>query len=151
MSVSPLNHANLAKKHRLEVGCACAGASRVKVYAIKGIQIGIPGVEEKGGEKLTFPRRWRVDDALLCKQWLRFATPDELAETPAGFAQQWWRPLEFQPKTLINVDGSVAHMEQLMGAVGDSLTALEQTQSYPEIQEPMCADVDDISTPPTPV
>ncbi len=57
--------------------------TRVKVYTMDGTQIGLPGVGE-GDNRLTFPRRFLVGDALRARDWIRFATPEERAATQQG-------------------------------------------------------------------
>ena len=127
---------------------ARVGSQRVKVYAPGGIQIGIPSIGT-GDERLTFPRRLLVEDVLQFKPWVRFATVEELDETPAGFAQQWWRPFKFTPKASLHCDGSVAHPEHRIGCKGCHVTALQQCYEAPPFEVPRCADLDDIDTPPT--
>ena len=46
---------------------------RVKVFTMSGVQIGKPGVGESD-ERLTFPMRYLVGDALAGTPWVRFAT-----------------------------------------------------------------------------
>ena len=125
--------------------------SRVKVFTIDGIQIGVPGVGEKNTENcLTFPRYFRVGEALQCTPWIRFATDEELAATPSGFVPQWWRELNFQPSSLVDQDGCVSQPDDPMGLVGNTLTAVCQSSILAPVEEKACADVSDISTPPAP-
>ena len=128
---------------------ARVGSERVKVYTAEGIQIGIPTIGAND-ERLTFPRSLLVEDVLQFHPWVRFATLEELDETPAGFVQQWWRPFKFAPKTLVHCDGSVAHPEHRIGSKGFHLTALPHCYKPPPVQVRWCAAVDDIDTPPTP-
>ena len=125
--------------------------SRVMVFTIHGTQIGVPGVGEKNTENcLTFPRYFRVGEALQCTPWIRFATDEELAATPSGFVPQWWRELDFQPGSLIHQNGCVAHPDDPIGLVGNTLTAVCQSSIPAPVEEKACVDVSDISTPPTP-
>ena len=122
--------------------------SRVQVYTMDGVQIGVPGVGE-GKKRLTFPSHWTVREALACTVWIREATPEELASMPAGWIPTWWREVD-QPKALVHANGAIAFPEQCMGCVGNHLTALAQEATVPEMEEKKCIDVDDINTPPTP-
>ena len=92
--------------------------TRVTVYTPGGLQIGIPGVGE-GDERLTFPQRYLVGDALKTGQWIQKATPEEIEETPAGFSIQWWRPFDaFTPLSIIHEGGSVALPDDCIGSRG---------------------------------
>ena len=63
------------------------GTERVKVYTSQGTQIGIPTIGANEN-KLTFPRKLLVEDVLQFQPWARFATLDELDETPPGASLQ---------------------------------------------------------------
>ena len=136
--------------------------TRVKVFTPSGVQIGIPGVGE-GDNRLTFPRKYLVGDALSVK-WIRFATAGEgpLEEgIPEGFATlsshmqepKWWRYSELQPQSLIycgpNGDDFVAQPDQPMGLLGNRMTALAQKAATNFTEKP-CHDLEDIRTPSTP-
>ena len=125
------------------------GTERVKVYTAQGTQIGIPTIGANE-DRLTFPRKLLVEDVLQFQPWARFATLEELDETPAGFVQQWWRPIEFAPKTLVHCDGSVAHPDQRIGCKGCHVTAMPHCYQVPPFEVPKCATLEDINTPPTP-
>ena len=130
--------------------------TRVKVFTVSGVQIGIPGVGE-GDNRLTFPRTYLVGEVLQV-QWIRFATEaekQEAAKSPTVSAlQTWWRYSEVQPLSLAHcsADGlcdEVASPEQHMGLVGNQMLALAQN-AVVRFENKPCADVDDIPTPPTP-
>ena len=126
--------------------------SRVKIYTVAGVQVGVSGVGEKD-RRLTFPVYLTVADVLGMSHWIRFATGEELSETPVGFTlsqQQWWRELEFRPKSLVHANGAIAHPEDLLGLYGTYLTALYTGLGGPELEANPCADVSAINTPPTP-
>ena len=167
----------LASNFRLELGCLTKAMlneatlrqvlrrrdesnadrdTRVKVFTMSGVQIGIPGVGE-GDNRLTFPRRYLVGDALQ-NAWIRFATEaekQEAAKSPTVSAvQTWWRYSEVQPLSLAHcsADGlcdEVASPEQHMGLVGNQMLALAQN-AVVRFENKPCADVDNIHTPPTP-
>ena len=48
------------------------------MFTMSGVQIGTPGVGESD-ERLTFPMRYLVGDALAGTPWIRFATDAEVA------------------------------------------------------------------------
>ena len=105
--------------------------TRVKVFTLSGEQIGIAGVGE-GDKRLTFPRYWKVGDA-LGKTWLRFATENELK-----LDKTWWRKSEVQPQSLIHCgkdgEGFVATPEQEMGRLGDRMQALPKQEATPSTE-----------------
>ena len=72
---------------------------RIRVRTSSGMQIGLPGVGENEN-KLTFPRRYLVGDALKA-QWIRFASESDTLELPVGFQRTWWAISEVQPKSLV--------------------------------------------------
>ena len=125
------------------------GTQQVTVYTAGGEQIGIP-IIGADGERLTFPGRLLVEDVLQFRPWSRFATEEELDDTPAGFIQLWWRPFKFTPKTLIHCDGSVARPEHPIGCKGCHVIALPQCYEPPPFEVPRCPNLDDIDTQPTP-
>ena len=101
---------------------------RVKVYTPSGQRIGIPGVGE-GDNRLTFPRSYKVRDALGAT-WIRFATDGERPQSGWPGLGTWWRISEFQPKTLIhrgeNGAFCVAFPNETMGLFGDRLQAMPE-------------------------
>ena len=98
---------------------------RVKVFTLEGVQIGLPGVGE-GVNRLTFPAGYVIKQALDAPIWIRFATTEEIAQTPAGFHAQWWQELDFKPKAFCHCDGTLAFENQPIGLRGDTITALAQ-------------------------
>ena len=121
---------------------------RVKVFTLKGVQIGLPGVGE-GVNRLTFPEGYVIKEALDAPIWIRYATTEEIAQTPVGVHVQWWRELDFTPKAFCHCDGTPAFENQPIGLCGDTITALAQAAEQP-VQEIPCLDVSGIATPPTP-
>ena len=99
---------------------------RVKVFTMSGVQIGKPGVGESD-ERLTFPMRYLVGDALAGTQWIRFAADAEMKTDT-----RWWRVSECQPRTLIHCRGDdegtdmVAATDHPMGLNGCLMQALAQ-------------------------
>ena len=124
--------------------------TRVRVFTMDGVQIGIPGVGENK-HVLSFPRRFLVRDALNCTTWIRFATDEETSQTPSGFVPRWYRDFDcFIPKYLIHCNGKIACPDDPMGLIGQTLTAIATKASDLPFEERDCADVSSISTPPTP-
>ena len=80
--------------------------SRVKVYTIGGLQIGVPSVGEGEHNRLTFPRCFLVKDALKMS-WIRFSSPEENADDHlAGRPKRCYRPFTaFQPQSLVHSNG----------------------------------------------
>ena len=127
-----------------------AASYRVKVFTMEGVQIGLPGVGE-GVNRLTFPAGYVIKEAMDEPIWIRFATPEEIAQqTPAGFHAQWWREIDFKPKAFCHCDGTPAFENQPIGLRGDTITALAQAAKQPLVEELPCIDVSSIPTPPTP-
>ena len=118
--------------------------SRVKLYTLAGVQVGVAGVGE-GDNRLTLPVYFTVGDVLEMANWVRYATREELSEK-----QQWWRELEFRPRALAHANGILALPDEFLGLHGSSLTALKQRPGVPEVEAKPCADVSAINTPPTP-
>ena len=96
---------------------------RVKVFTLKGVQIGLLGVGE-GENRLTFPAGYVIKQALEAPIWIRFATTEEIAQTPAGFLEQWWQELEFRPQAFCHCDGTPALENQPIGLRGDTITCV---------------------------
>ena len=90
--------------------------TRVKVYTTSGVQIGLAGVGE-GDNRLTFPRHYQVKDALQSPHWVRHATAEEIASTPASVMVRWWRLSEVLPTTIVFSDGSVASPTDPIGLI----------------------------------
>ena len=115
--------------------------SRVKLYTLAGVQVGVAGVGE-GDNRLTFPVCMMVEDVLGMTHWIRYATPEELSKTPT----KWWRELEFRPRALAHGNGILAQPNELLGEYGSSLTALVQPSGGLEVETKPCADVSAINT-----
>ena len=77
-------------------------------------------------------------------QWIRFATDDELQQN-----EQYWRPLEFQPRCIIHKHGSVANNGEPIGMFGEEVQVLEQAPVLKFYDKPLI-DVMEVPTPPTP-
>ena len=123
---------------------------RVKVFTLKGVQIGLLGVGE-GVNRLTFPAGYVIKEAMDAAVWIRFATDKEIAEeTPAGFQPRWWRELDFTPRAFVYSDGTTAFENQPIGLRGDTVHVLAQAVKQLPIKELPCIDVSGIETPPTP-
>ena len=139
-----LTAANLRQCEAAVLNTECDRETRVRVNTAAGVQIGMPGVGE-GDNRLTFPRRFLVGDALASHvTWIRFAKPEE-----GEVSGSWWRESEVQPKTLIHENGQAACPDQPMGMVGNTMTAIPEKRNEASEHVP-CAEVDGISTPPTP-
>ena len=123
---------------------------RVKVFTLKGVQIGLPGVGE-GVNRLTFPAGYVIKEAMDAPIWIRFATEKEIEEeTPAGFHGPWWREIDFKPRAFVHCDGTPAFENQPIGLRGDTITVLAQAIEPVPVEELPCIDVSGIETPPTP-
>ena len=123
---------------------------RVKVFTLKGVQIGLPRVGE-GVNRLTFPAGYVIKEAMDAPIWIRFATEKEIEEeTPAGFHGPWWREIDFKPRAFCYCDGTLAFENQPIGLRGDTITALVQAAEQPLVQALPCIDVSGIATPPIP-
>ena len=126
------------------------GDSRVRVYTAAGTLIGLPGVGENAN-RLTFPCRYLVGDALRDKVWIRSATDDEqAADLMLSCDSKWWRVSELQPRTLIHANGLIAFCDEPMGLLGSTMTAFDSLSEVTDVEEVLPADVDGIRTPPTP-
>ena len=122
---------------------------RVKVFTMEGVQIGLPGVGE-GANRLTFPAGYVIKQALDAPIWIRFATTEEIAQTPAGFHSRWWQELDVKPMAFCHCDGTPAFEFQPIGLRGDTITAIAQAPDQTWVEEKPCLDVSGIATPPTP-
>ena len=118
--------------------------TRVIARTLGGVQCCLAGVGE-GKDRLTFPARFLVGYALNQHvQWIRFATDDELQQN-----EQYWRPLEFQPRCIIHKHGSVANNGEPIGMFGEEVQVLEQAPVLKFYDKPLI-DVMEVPTPPTP-
>ena len=147
-----LSHATLFQKLSLKKDAQNDQHSRVKVRTCGGTQIGIPGVGE-GDDRLTFPRRYLVADALEARIWFRFATEEEMKQDG-----KWYRISEVQPKAFVHSNGQIANKDDEMGLISTNLgndftlTSLESVPDpIPKKKEDLpLMDLEGISTPPTP-
>ena len=125
----------------------CDRGPRVRVYTIGGVQIGLVGMGE-GSDKLTFPQRFRIGDALSSPHWGRFVTNEEQSQGVWGTGGVVAFD-DFRPAAILYADGTIADEDMPIGIGGDTITALAQVaQIYYEEKE--CADVQGIETQPTP-
>ena len=124
----------------------CDRAPRVRVYTLGGVQIGLAGMG-CGPDKLTFPQRFPVGQALSSPNWVRFATIEERAQGVGtdGVVVYDGR----RPSTIVYKDGTTADPSEPIGFGGGTVTALAQAPKRVHEETP-CMDVKDISTPPTP-
>ena len=132
---------------------------RIRIYTFGGTQIGLAGVGQ-GEEALTFPAHWDVQDCLVAPSlhWIRFSTPEEKQETPAGFTPMWWRHLEEEhvPIRFVYSNGTVAEPGMPLGMYGTVVHAVargrvedaEDDESKWEAKPLMS--LENIDTPPTP-
>ena len=119
--------------------------SRVRAFTINGVQCGIPGVGQ-GAERLTFPRRYEVADALATEIWIRFATQAELAEDST-----WYRRLEFRPGSIVHSNNIAAVPEDMIGLISTQVTVVAQEHRIvPPVAKATNVDLATVSTPPTP-
>ena len=89
------------------------------------------------------PSSFSVRD-VLNKAWIREASKEEKNQDG-----KWYRLLEFQPGAVIHSNGELAGPSDTLGLLGHHITVLQ----HPPVvtcEEVPCADVDDVSTPPTP-
>ena len=148
------------EKKKSTVGC---DQERIRIYTFGGTQIGLAGVGQ-GEEALTFPAHWDVKDCLDAPSlhWIRFATPEEKQETPAGFIPQWWRHLEEEhvPRRLVYSNHTYAEPGMPLGMYGtvvhavarvvnDELDELDELDESKWEEKPLMS-LEDIGTPPTP-
>ena len=68
-----LTQSSLARWNAAHLAAETDRTTRVKVFTMSGVQIGKAGIGEFD-ERLTFPRRYLVRDALAGTKWIRFAT-----------------------------------------------------------------------------
>ena len=121
-----LTQSSLASWNAAHLAAETDRTTRVKVFTMSGVQIGKAGIGESD-ERLTFPRRYLVRDALAGTKWIRFATEEEMMTD-----NTWWRYSECQPATLVHGFGDyegkvmVAAAEHPMGLYGGLMQAFEQ-------------------------
>ena len=101
----------------------------------------------EGSDKLTFPHRFLLGQALSSPQWGRFATSEERAQGVGtdGVVVYDGR----RPSTIVYKDGTIADPNEPIGFNGGTVTALAQAPKR-VYEETPSMDVWDISTPPTP-
>ena len=148
-----LTFAALHEMHQRREDAMNDTKTRVRVFTLSGIQIGLPGVGEKD-KVLTFPRKFRVSEALR-GPWIRFATETERNEkeiidtendgptkknvvNSESKSQLWWRESEVQPQCLIHAGthsepvSITAMTDHPMGLYGDKMTALAHAPNFDE-------------------
>ena len=114
--------------------------TRIAVYDMSGTQIGLSGVGEHE-QRLTFPARYLVGDALAASNWIRFASNEEQAQTLT-----WWAFARTRPACILYANGVVAAHDMPIGFDAEYVTALAQEQqiSYEDIPS---GSLDDVHTP----
>ena len=117
-------------------------APRVTARTNDGVPCILDNVSRHEGD-LTMPPHFRVHD-VLNQPWIRGASKEEKDQDG-----KWYRPLEFQPGAVIHSNGAVAGPYDTLGLVGNRITVLAQ-RPVETFEEVSCADVGDVSTPPTP-
>ena len=127
---------------------------RIRVYtALSGVQIGLAGLGE-GENVLTFPAHWNVKDCLdkPALHWIRKSTPEELQQTPVGFAPQWWQHLEkhLVPQSFVYSNGTIAEPGQPLGLHGNEVRALSTWANHQQWEEKPCGSMEGIQAPSTP-
>ena len=83
--------------------------TRITVHDISGNQIGLSGVGEHE-QRLTFPARYLVGDALAASNWIRFASDEEQAQT-----DKWWAFAGIRPACILYANGVVAAPDMPIG------------------------------------
>ena len=124
----------------------CDRAPRVRVYTPGGVQIGFAGMG-CGPEKLTFPQRFPIGQALSSPHWARFVTSEERAQGVGTDGVVMYDGL--RPSTIVYEDGTIADQNEAIGFGGGTVTALAQAPKIVHEATP-CMNVEDFSTPPTP-
>ena len=126
---------------------------RIKAYTVGGAQVAAAGVGE-GTNWGTFPRAMRVCTLLGFSHWIKILqTPVPGVKIQAGVHYEIMDPLSFQPRTVINQDGTIAYPDDSLGGTGGNVITLythDRSWGGVPVEEKPCAEVDDISTPPTP-
>ena len=117
-------------------------APRVTAHTIDGVPCILNNLSRHEGD-LTMPSWFRVRD-VLNQGWIRGASKEETDQDG-----KWFRPLEFRPGAVIHSNGTVAAPGDTLGLLGDHITVLQQPPVVTSQTVP-CADVEDVSTPPTP-
>ena len=127
---------------------------RIRIYTMNGTQIGLVDVGQ-GEEALTFPAHWDVQELLDNPHWIRFSTPEEKQQTPAGFTPPWWHVLEKKliPRRFIYSNGTVAERGMPLGmysTVVQGQAGGEFEDHEVKVEAKPLMSLDDIGTPPTP-
>ena len=132
----------IQKRKQLVVKSLDIGAPRVTAHTIDGVPCILNNLSRHEGD-LTMPSWFRVRD-VLNQGWIRGASKEEKDQDG-----KWFRPLEFWPGAVIHSNGTVIAPGDTMGLLGDHITVLQQPPVATSQTVP-CADVEDVSTPPTP-
>ena len=111
---------------------------------LDGVQIGLAGMG-CGPDKLTFPQRFPIGQALSSPHWARFATSEERAQGVGTDGVVMYDGL--RPLTIVYKDGTIADQNEPIGFGCCTVTALAQAPQRVYEEKP-CMDVRDISTPP---
>ena len=138
-----LSRKGLDRWQQQEVAATREGALRVRAYTVEGLHVGPRDIGE-GDERLTFPAKLLVRDALGLGDWVRFASEEE-----QNLSGEWWAPAGFRPVAIVWADGNIADSMARIGLWGNRVTVLAK-HPQPVYEEVGCADVRDVATPPTP-
>ena len=128
-----------ARQNRLRL-VANDRTTRISVHDISGTQIGLSEVGELE-QRLTFPSRYLVGDALAASNWVRFASNEEQVQSV-----RWWAFAETRPACVVYANGVVAAYDMPIGFDAEYVTALAQEEQiyYEDIP---CGSLDDVHTP----
>ena len=114
--------------------------TRITVHDISGTQIGLSEVGDHE-QRLTFPSRYLVGDALAASNWVRFASNEEQAQSG-----RWWVFAETRPACIVYASRVVAAHGMPIGFDTEYVTALAQEPqiSYEDIPP---GSLDNVHTP----
>ena len=137
-----MRRADIRDKELFERRSLDRDTPRVTAHTINGVPCIYSGLRCHEGD-LTMPSWFRVRD-VLNQGWIRGASKEETDQDG-----KWFRPLEFRPGAVIHSNGTVAAPGDTLGLLGDHITVLQQPPVVTSQTVP-CANVEDVSTPPTP-
>ena len=140
--VSIMRRADLRERELFVMLSLDPDTPRVTAHTINGVPCILAGLNRHQGD-FTMPSSFPVRD-VLNKAWIREASKEEKDQDG-----KWYRLLEFQPGAVIHSNGAVAGPYDTLGLVGNRITILAQ-RPFETFEEVSCADVGDVSTPPTP-
>ena len=129
-----LTRKGLDRWQQLEVAATREGALRVRAYTVEGLHVGPRDIGE-GDERLTFPAKLLVRDALGMGDWVRFASEEE-----QNLCGEWWASAGFRPVAIVWPDGNIADMWAPIGLCGNRVTVLAK-RPQPVYEEVGCDDV----------